>query len=93
MQHVKREKDIMAECQNPFLVNLQGSFQDQENLYLVMETVMGGELFYYLQAHKGPLSESCAPTQRTRKKHKKHAAAAATPRRLGERRRRRRGSD
>lgn len=30
VQHVKREKDIMAECQNPFLVNLLGSFQDPE---------------------------------------------------------------
>lgn len=30
VQHVKREKDIMAECQSPFLVNLQGSFQDAE---------------------------------------------------------------
>ena len=33
-----------------------GSFQDAQNLYLLMETVMGGELFYYLQVRKGPAS-------------------------------------
>ena len=50
MAHVKRERDVMLECNNPFVVNLVASFQDAENVFMLMEAVMGGELFYYLQA-------------------------------------------
>lgn len=47
--HVKREKEVMAECQFPFVVALKAGFQDATHLYLLMETVMGGEFFNYLQ--------------------------------------------
>ena len=60
--HVKREKELMCELSGcPFIVNMCGAFQDDQSLYLLMEAVMGGELFYYLQAHRQPLSEPCAP--------------------------------
>lgn len=48
-EHVKREKVIMAECDCPFMVNLIGSFQDDEHIYMMMEAIMGGEFFSYLQ--------------------------------------------
>ena len=48
-EHVKREKQIMAECDCPFMVNLVSSFKDGQHLYMLMECVMGGELFTYLQ--------------------------------------------
>ena len=48
-EHVKREKQIMAECESPFIVNLVASFKDAISLYMLQEAVMGGELFTYLQ--------------------------------------------
>lgn len=46
---MKREKQIMAECDCLFMVNLVTSFKDEAHLYLLLECVMGGELFTYLQ--------------------------------------------
>jgi serine/threonine protein kinase len=48
-EHVKREKSLMADCDSPFLTNLVSSFKDNTHLYLLLECVMGGELFTYLQ--------------------------------------------
>ena len=47
---MKREAQIMMECDFPFLVNLVASFKDAERVYLLLECVMGGEFFTYLQA-------------------------------------------
>jgi len=58
--HVRRERNLMMECMNPFLVNLVTTFKDSQFLYMLMETVMGGELFTYLQNKDSPLSESDA---------------------------------
>lgn len=48
-EHVKREKRLMAACDCPFMVNLVTSFQDDTCLYLLLESVMGGEFFTWLQ--------------------------------------------
>jgi serine/threonine protein kinase len=40
-----------VQVNGPFFVQLLGSFQDKECVYLVMEFVAGGELFTYLQRH------------------------------------------
>ena len=50
----------MAECDCPFMVNLVTSFKDTAHLYMLMECVMGGELFTYLQSRPGPLKEDHA---------------------------------
>jgi cGMP-dependent protein kinase len=39
----------MQECASPFLVSLHSTNQDDQTLYMLMEAVMGGELFNYLQ--------------------------------------------
>lgn len=49
LEHVKYEKNLLHEIQCPFVVNLITSFQDAKNLYLVMEYVRGGEMFYHLR--------------------------------------------
>lgn len=54
MHHVKREKTTMIECSSPFLVELVGTAQTDETLLMMMEAVMGGELFAYLQVSDGP---------------------------------------
>ncbi|GLI69549.1 hypothetical protein VaNZ11_014092 [Volvox africanus] len=57
VEHVKREKELMSECDSPFLVRLLGTATDDTTLYMMMEVVMGGELFSYLQTRTRPLDE------------------------------------
>jgi CRP-like cAMP-binding protein len=42
---VIREKQIMASIEHPFILPLIGGFQDDENLYLLLPLIQGGELF------------------------------------------------
>lgn len=39
----------MVECNSPWLVNLVSTARDDKNIYMLLEAVMGGELFAYLQ--------------------------------------------
>jgi serine/threonine protein kinase len=39
------EKDIMFECDHPFLVSMDYLFQNELRLYFVMPFVRGGELY------------------------------------------------
>jgi protein-serine/threonine kinase len=49
MAHVKAERDILSEStKTPWLVQLYFSFQDNVNLYLVMEFLPGGDLMTML---------------------------------------------
>ena len=45
---IKTEKEIMTMFDHPFIMKLEYSFQDEHKLYMVMEFVNGGELFYHL---------------------------------------------
>jgi serine/threonine protein kinase len=49
--HVKAERDVMAEADNPWIVQLQYSFQDDVNLYMVMEYLPGGDLMGLLMKY------------------------------------------
>jgi len=49
VEHVKTEKKILEEISHPFIVNLMGAFQDDKNLYLMMEYIIGGEFFSHLR--------------------------------------------
>ncbi|CAG8604652.1 8198_t:CDS:2 [Funneliformis caledonium] len=49
VEHTNNEKHILEQVQHPFLVNLWGTFQDSTNLYMVMDYVVGGELFSILR--------------------------------------------
>lgn len=49
VDHIKTEKQILESISHPFIVNLAGSFQDEKNLYLLMEYVIGGEFFSHLR--------------------------------------------
>lgn len=51
----------MLECSSTWLVNLVATAQDDKNIYMLLEAVMGGELFAYLQVralNQQPLSSS-----------------------------------
>ena len=42
------ERQLLSRIRNPFIVNLIYSFQDYENLYLVMDFLKGGDLRYHI---------------------------------------------
>ncbi|RGB43523.1 kinase-like domain-containing protein [Rhizophagus diaphanus] len=52
VEHTNNEKHILEQVQHPFLVNLWGTFQDSANLYMVMDYVVGGELFSILRKNQ-----------------------------------------
>ncbi|KAI9352287.1 kinase-like domain-containing protein [Zopfochytrium polystomum] len=49
VEHTVNEKCILDRLDFPFLVGMLGSFQDDGNLYIVLEYIQGGELFSYLR--------------------------------------------
>ena len=54
VRNALREKNLLSKYQHPFLVNLLGTIQDDDTLYMVMDMMMGGELKYHM---KGPMPE------------------------------------
>ena len=48
VNHVIEEKEILSELFHPFIINLYCSFQDENNLYFVMDYLGGGDLRYYI---------------------------------------------
>lgn len=49
VEHTKNERAILSQVKYTFIVNLWGTFQDDANLYMVMDYVPGGELFTFLR--------------------------------------------
>ena len=48
LNHVNAERDILTKSNNPWIVELKCSFQDENYLYLVMEYLAGGDLMSLL---------------------------------------------
>jgi serine/threonine kinase 38 len=48
VSHIRAERDVLALADNPWVVRLYSSFQDDLNLYLVMEYLQGGDLMMIL---------------------------------------------
>jgi len=48
VQHIRAERDVLALADNPWVVKLHFSFQDEKRLYLVMEFLPGGDLMTIL---------------------------------------------
>lgn len=49
VEHTNSERSVLATVRHPFIVNLWGTFQDINNLFMVMDFVPGGELFTLLR--------------------------------------------
>eukprot|EP01063_Lacrimia_lanifica_P005221 TRINITY_DN12_c0_g7_i1.p1 TRINITY_DN12_c0_g7~~TRINITY_DN12_c0_g7_i1.p1 ORF type:complete len:649 (+),score=307.91 TRINITY_DN12_c0_g7_i1:115-2061(+) len=51
--HTKAEKDILEECNHPFVVKMHYAFQTRRQLVFILDFLTGGELFYHLvQEHR-----------------------------------------
>jgi len=48
LAHVRAERDVLAESDSPWIVQLYYSFQDSLHLYLIMEFLPGGDLMTML---------------------------------------------
>ena len=48
LAHVRAERDVLAESNSPWVVQLYYSFQDSAYLYLIMEFLPGGDLMTML---------------------------------------------
>ena len=44
VMHVHRERDILTDCKHPNIISLIGTFQDDANLYFIMEHGDHGDL-------------------------------------------------
>ncbi|KAI8369545.1 kinase-like domain-containing protein [Radiomyces spectabilis] len=52
IEHTNSEREVLIHITQPFIVNLWDTFQDDANLYMVMDYVPGGELFTLLRKSK-----------------------------------------
>ncbi|KAH8921672.1 putative camp-dependent protein kinase catalytic subunit [Atractiella rhizophila] len=49
VEHINQERSILGRVNNPFMVNLFCTFQDERNVYMILDFIQGGELFYHLR--------------------------------------------
>jgi hypothetical protein len=49
VEHVNNERNIQYVLDHPFIVKLHRTFQDEQNLYIIMDYIRGGELFTHLR--------------------------------------------
>jgi serine/threonine protein kinase len=54
--HTRAEKSILQKIQHPFIVRLHYAFQTKDKLYMILDYVNGGELFFHLKK-EGRFSE------------------------------------
>ncbi|CAO3611196.1 unnamed protein product [Mucor hiemalis] len=49
VEHINSERQVLSQINFPFIVQLYCTFQDHENLFMLQEYVIGGELFRHLR--------------------------------------------
>jgi hypothetical protein len=52
VEHVNSELALLGSCCHPFLLRLVGAFQDRRSLFMIVELVLGGELFMLHQSER-----------------------------------------
>ena len=57
VKSILNERNILKKLHHPFIINMICSFQDKENLYLVMDFIPGGDLRYHLTLLKTKYNE------------------------------------
>ena len=56
INHTKMEREILEKINHPFIISLEFAFETKNNLYMLTDFMIGGEIFYLLQK-KGYFSE------------------------------------
>ncbi|KXJ16156.1 Serine/threonine-protein kinase 32B [Exaiptasia diaphana] len=49
VRNVLRELEILQKIEHPFIVNLWFAFQDEEDMFMVVDLLLGGDIRYHLQ--------------------------------------------
>jgi len=49
ISYMKSEREILTKVVHPFIVSLKFAFQSERRLFLVMDYLSGGELFFHLK--------------------------------------------
>ena len=49
---INSEREFLSKLHNPFIVNMHYAFQDNDNLYLVMDMLSGGDLRYHCSRYR-----------------------------------------
>ena len=52
VQHVINEKELLEMCDHPFLLTLVAHFQDDKEIFMLFDLILGGELFSLLRKKK-----------------------------------------
>ena len=50
------ERNLLEQIEHPLIVNLRFAFQDEENMFMVIDLMLGGDLKYHLQK-QGPFTQ------------------------------------
>eukprot|EP00968_Pinguiococcus_pyrenoidosus_P025901 scaffold7033_cov257-Pinguiococcus_pyrenoidosus.AAC.36 len=50
--HTQTERFVLQHVQHPFLMHLHFAWQTEKKLYMVLDFMAGGELFYWLKQHR-----------------------------------------
>lgn len=54
--HINNECNILRAIKSPFIIRQYGAYQDDKNVYIILDFIQGGELFYHLRRYnKFPL--------------------------------------
>ena len=52
IKSINSERELLSKLHHPFIVNMHYAFQDNENLYLIMDLLTGGDLRFHISRHK-----------------------------------------
>lgn len=59
VEHVVNEKRILKMCFHPFILKLEGTYATKNQIYMLLEVALGGELFTHLrQENKFPVEKA-----------------------------------
>ena len=58
LQNILFEKEILSKLHHKFMCNLIYSFQDNDNLYYILELLKGGDLRYHILKNKKKINET-----------------------------------
>jgi len=59
VEHVVNEKKVLGECFHPFILKLESTYTSKNQVYMLLEVALGGELFTHLRTEgKFPLEKA-----------------------------------